>query len=118
MACSKISIIIFINIAVSLSRRVNIVLFFVALCVYAYAGVVFLFSFFMCQPVAYYWNKSLPNGSCVSNRTYMIQNIAMAILALLTDAAILLVPIPAILRLKLQKKRKFAVIAVFGMGTM
>lgn len=118
MACSKISIIVFVNRAVTLSRRVNIALFLVALCVYGYTGVVFFFSFFMCQPVAYYWNKSIPNGSCVSNRTYMIQNIATAIMALLTDVAILLVPMPAILRLKLQKRRKFAVISVFSMGSM
>lgn len=48
----------------------------------------------------------------------MIQNIATAIMALLTDVAILLVPMPAILRLKLQKRRKFAVISVFSMGSM
>lgn len=118
MACAKISIIIFINRAVQLSRRVNAALFVVALSVYAYTGVVFFFTIFMCQPISFYWDKTKPNGTCVSNESYMIQNIATAIAALVTDLGILIIPMPTILSLKLEARKKAAVVGVFGVGIL
>lgn len=118
MACAKISIIIFINRAVQLTRRVNGALFVVALSVYAYTGVVFFFTIFMCQPISFYWDKTKPNGTCVSNETYMVQNIATAIAALITDLGILIIPMPTILTLKLEARKKAAVVGVFGVGIL
>ncbi len=67
-----------------------------------------------CRPVPYYWDKSIPGGKCL-NFTQVI--IAVAAVDIVTGAMILLLPIPMLWGLQMNLKKKFAIAALFLMGS-
>lgn len=100
------------------TRSVNIALVVVSICVLSYTGVVFFYTTFLCSPVAYYWNKNIPGGKCVPNDTNLQANIGTAIAALITDLAILTIPMPTLWRLQMHRRQKIAITCVLGVGIM
>ncbi|KAI0895215.1 hypothetical protein F4806DRAFT_92608 [Annulohypoxylon nitens] len=67
---------------------------------------------FSCTPIYSYWDHS-GGGTCLDSNLLGWMN---AIGNLVTDLIILLLPIPVVWRLNLKKERKWAVIAIFGLG--
>ncbi|KAI1204764.1 uncharacterized protein F4807DRAFT_454469 [Annulohypoxylon truncatum] len=67
---------------------------------------------FSCTPIYSYWDRS-GGGRCFDSKLLGWMN---AIGNLVTDVVILLLPIPVVWRLNLKKGRKWAVIAIFGLG--
>ena len=73
--------------------------------------ITFLF-IFICVPVQKVWDPTLP-GHCINQVGTWIANAASTILS---DLAILTLPIPAIWKLQLKKTDKIAVTFAFGLG--
>jgi len=67
---------------------------------------------FMCHPVAKFWHSTL-KGSCISQLGVWFSN---ATLNILTDAMIFLLPMPALKRLRLPRRQKYGLMAVFALG--
>lgn len=90
-------------------------------CVYALAASVslacvacVLYRLFDCRPLAYTWDRTIPNGACQSQSPGIISGG----LSLGLDIAILLLPLPVIFGLQMRAIRKFALLCVFGVGIM
>lgn len=71
-----------------------------------------LSGFLNCIPVAKFWDPSIP-GYCLDQKGLWFSNAAMHIA---TDLAILIIPIPALIRLEIPKRQKIALISVFALG--
>ncbi|KAI4754803.1 hypothetical protein E4T52_02282 [Aureobasidium sp. EXF-3400] len=67
---------------------------------------------FMCTPVAYFWDHSI-GGHCLSRLGVWFAN---ASLNIITDIVICLMPVPVLNKLRLPRKQKYALIAVFCLG--
>jgi hypothetical protein len=67
---------------------------------------------FMCTPVAYFWDHSI-GGHCLSRLGVWFAN---ASLNIVTDVVICLMPVPVLNKLRLPRKQKYALIAVFCLG--
>lgn len=69
---------------------------------------------FECTPIALEWDKSLP-GSCINFPAFWHAN---GVHNLLSDLAILLLPMPVIHTLNLPLPRKVGLMAVFALGLL
>jgi hypothetical protein len=76
-------------------------------------GIAFFFAImFQCAPVALLWNKNL-NGKCIELRDIIFPG---AILSILEDVAILVLPVPCLSTLNVGKGKKISLIAIFSVG--
>jgi len=66
-----------------------------------------------CVPVRFYWDKSIKGGKCISMGPFWLSS---ASLNILTDLAVWLLPMPVLKILRLPKKQKLSLIAVFALG--
>lgn len=69
---------------------------------------------FRCKPVAAAWVPAIP-GECLDYDTFPL---ATGYFNFLTDFYILLVPLPAIFRLKLPLVRRLRIASIFGLGVL
>lgn len=67
---------------------------------------------FVCTPIASFWDKSV-NGTCIPNYPQWYINAAGNIF---TDLLVLLLPLPAIAKLKLAKGQKLVLVGIFCLG--
>ena len=81
----------------------------------AFCFAYFFVILFQCHPIAFYWDPTIPNGSC-ENQTQIF--LASACLNLVLDVIIVLMPIPLVWSLQMSTLRKAAVTAIFGMSIM
>jgi hypothetical protein len=65
-------------------------------------------------PVAKFWNKDLP-GNCLSFEALWFFNASMNII---TDIALLVLPMPLLSKLQLPRTQKIALMGVFAMGIL
>lgn len=70
---------------------------------------------FMCSPVPYFWNKSIPGGRCLPEQPVWFGNGAINIA---TDLMILILPMPTFSKLNLPKKQKIGLMLVLSLGGM
>ncbi|KAI9170720.1 hypothetical protein HJFPF1_00190 [Paramyrothecium foliicola] len=66
----------------------------------------------ICNPIRSYWRADIP-GKCFNQRKIFLADLAVGIL---TDLAILIIPIPLTWRLNVSKWRKFKIMVVLGAG--
>ncbi|CAH0050768.1 unnamed protein product [Clonostachys solani] len=76
-----------------------------------FSSVVALFA--LCQPFAYNWNKSIQGGHCGN---FIAAYKYISIPNIVSDVAILLLPIPSLWSLNMSKWKKAGVFATFAMG--
>ncbi|KAH8897528.1 hypothetical protein GQ53DRAFT_638636 [Thozetella sp. PMI_491] len=69
----------------------------------------------VCTPIAYYYDRTIPGGSC---RNQAISGTVNGGLSLLGDVYILALPLPSILGLKLNPRKKAAVLGIFLLGCL
>lgn len=88
---------------------------------YAVAAVVISFgigailqAFLLCRPFAKNWNPLLP-GVCGSSTQTIL---AEAIINMIIDVAIMILPMPLIWRLQMAQRRKVTLTMIFGLGSM
>ncbi|CAN8097101.1 unnamed protein product [Discula destructiva] len=75
----------------------------------------FLSTMLVCRPFAYNWDLSLPGGYCGSQSAVFA---VFAIMNLVTDVAVLTMPIKSLLGLRLPLWKKASLIATFGIGAL
>ncbi|KAK0663734.1 hypothetical protein DIS24_g1139 [Lasiodiplodia hormozganensis] len=69
---------------------------------------------FPCKPVASNWDVTI-EGECINKAGIYI---ATAVINIATDLALLVLPIPVLVRLQIPRLEKVALIAMFGVGSM
>jgi hypothetical protein len=67
---------------------------------------------FLCNPIPSYWDLRVP-GSCGNAEDHFFST---SILGIVLDWAIWILPIPVVGRLKLPRRQKMGLLAVFGLG--
>jgi hypothetical protein len=68
---------------------------------------------FMCAPVPYFWNKTIQEGKCLPEQPVWFGNAALNIV---TDVAILALPMPVLGKLRLPRRQKVGLMLVLGLG--
>lgn len=70
-------------------------------------------AFFQCRPVAYFWDRSIPGGTCVD-----VDNFYRSVTPfnLVVDVVLILMPLPTVWQLKASTTRKWALTFLFGIG--
>lgn len=68
--------------------------------------------FVNCVPIAKFWNRSI-QGYCLSFEALWFFNASMNIL---TDLALLIMPMPLLSQLQLPRMQKIALVGVFAIG--
>lgn len=79
------------------------------------AFAVSLTTIFQCSPVQYAWDKSIPGGTCLDQALFYVY---CSLPNVITDVAILLLPIPMIIKLHTNQSQKIGLSLVFLLGTM
>ncbi|KAL8964538.1 MAG: hypothetical protein Q9183_004385 [Haloplaca sp. 2 TL-2023] len=74
-----------------------------------------LIQFLLCRPFAFNWNKTIQNGTCLDTKK---TSYATSIPDIATNVAILILPIPWLWSLQMQKRRKVAIICIFLLGSL
>ena len=74
-----------------------------------------LTAFLHCRPLAYYWDRSIPNGHCSDDN---LVGYSISSVGILTDVIVLLMPIPWLWRLRLDLIKRLAVIGLFVLGSL
>ncbi|KAL8893717.1 MAG: hypothetical protein Q9192_004995 [Flavoplaca navasiana] len=72
--------------------------------------------FLLCRPFQYFWDKSIPGGTCIN-----IKHVAYFITSppdILTSIAILILPIPSLWGLQMQRRRKLAISGIFLLASL
>lgn len=72
-----------------------------------------LAGFLICQPFAYNWDQSIPDGRC-GNQT--LSFIVTGSFNVVTDVAVLALPLPYLYRLSLPLHQRLIMLGVFGLG--
>ncbi|KAI4122811.1 MAG: hypothetical protein LQ341_007269 [Variospora aurantia] len=73
-----------------------------------------LTAFLHCQPLAYYWDRSIPNGYCVDEHLigYTITSVNIV-----TDLIVLVLPIPWLCGMNMTVPKRMAVVSLFVLGS-
>ena len=74
-----------------------------------------IISIFDCSPIAYFWDRSIPGGHCVNFGAMWFSHASTNIAF---DIIVILLPMPVIKNLNLPTKQKFALMAIFALGTL
>ena len=69
----------------------------------------------ICQPISYRWGVSTAGGSCGNQKAL---DLDVAVLNLLLDVVVVVLPMPTLWKLPLAKGRKAALTCMFGIGIM
>ena len=78
-----------------------------------YSTWTFFASIFECMPVAYFWDKTIKGGHCMNEYAVWFTNAGVNIV---TDFAIIILPMPVLRSLNLPLKQKRALMLVFTLG--
>ncbi|TEY33691.1 hypothetical protein BOTCAL_0668g00020 [Botryotinia calthae] len=70
-------------------------------------------AFFMCHPIAYNWNKAIPNGHCDDQGAAYL---GAGVINLLIDVSVVVLPMPLLWALQMDWKKKIGVAAMFSLG--
>ena len=79
------------------------------------AVAVSLTAIFQCSPVLYAWDKSIPGGSCINVAAFYVY---CSVPNVITDIAVLLLPLPMIFKLHANQSQKVGLSIVFLLGAM
>ena len=72
--------------------------------------------FFTCIPLAYTWDKTIPGGRCISAND--VAYYGTSPLDILTNVAILILPIPDLWKLQMPPWKKLAITLIFLLGSL
>lgn len=74
-----------------------------------------LTAFLHCRPLAFYWDKSIKGGVCANDN---VIGYSITATELITDIVVLILPIPWLSRLKLERRHRLGVIMLFMLGSL
>ncbi|KAI9043065.1 uncharacterized protein KD926_004568 [Aspergillus affinis] len=72
-----------------------------------------LVTIFQCKPIASFWDKTIKHPHCVDSKS---QWLSYAVINILSDVAILALPLYPVSQLKLARAKKLALALIFGLG--
>ena len=110
LACAKFSILcLYMRLLVHGTQRIvnYVLLAFVVIC----NVWVFINQFIQCIPLQAVWDPNV-KGTCLG----LAVNIGNSVLHVVTDFFIFLLPIPALVKLRINKKQKIGLLIVFSIG--
>ena len=68
------------------------------------------------KPISYYWNQYLgAKGTCIDTHLFFL---LLGIVNMLNDIVVLIVPIPRILQLHLNKRSKASIVGIMLLGSL
>lgn len=109
----KLSILV-LYLRIFTSRAVRICTWIVIGVCIAHATANIIASFAICQPFEYKWNKTIP-GHCAD---IMASYRYVSLPHILTDLAILVLPLSSLWHLQISKRRKLGIFLTFVMGSL
>ncbi|KXH34426.1 hypothetical protein CSIM01_00337 [Colletotrichum simmondsii] len=118
-AATKISILLFyqriflLSTASSSSFKVSLVAGYILSV--AYPIIIWATMANACRPLSFYWNQFVgEQGKCIDINTFYL---ALAIINMVNDVIVLLIPIPQILNLQMSGRKKAAVCSIMLLGS-
>lgn len=66
-----------------------------------------------CAPIAFFYDRTIKGGSC---RDQVVSGTTAAVLSLVGDIYVLMLPLPALWQLKINMRKKVAVVGIFLLG--
>ena len=111
----KVSVLAFLLRFASIQTGVRItiwvlIVFTLGLMVAATLGIVF-----MCTPIAFNWDPSIKIGSCIDKPRFVLSTSGLGVF---TDITTIAIPFYIFLGLRMTRKKKMAILAVFGLGAV
>lgn len=76
---------------------------------------VFLIAF-LCRPLAFWWDKSIPGGKCIDAKASAYYGTSP--LDIVTNFAILILPLPYLWKLQMQRAKKIAISFIFLLASL
>ncbi|KAI9682138.1 MAG: hypothetical protein M1817_000192 [Caeruleum heppii] len=114
VTCSKIAILIFYH-RISPNALFRVAIYIIGAITVGYTLAVMFALLFACQPVAKSWDLSITGGSCINQPAVYLAN---GILNVISDIAILILPMPMVWQLHIPKRQKFGVGLMFATGSL
>lgn len=74
-----------------------------------------LTAFLHCRPLAYYWDRSIPNGYCVNDN---LIGYSITGANIVTDLVVLVMPIPWLWGMNMTVPKRMAVVGLFILGSL
>ncbi|KAH6721033.1 hypothetical protein BKA61DRAFT_589855 [Leptodontidium sp. MPI-SDFR-AT-0119] len=110
----KLTILLFSSRLYSLAHKPTLAITVLILLMLAFYIPMEFAKIFICSPISAYWDRSAhPHATCLDVKTLYFADTAVSVI---TDIAVLMVPIPLIWGMNLSKMRKFKVMALLAAG--
>lgn len=68
-----------------------------------------------CAPIAFFYDRTIKGGVC---RNQVVSGTIAAVLSLVGDVYVLVLPLPALWQLKINTRKKVAVVGIFLLGSL
>ena len=111
----KMSILLFVHRIVAHARTVNVV-YALYIIVTLFAITSFLLSILQCSPIKVYWDPTYSGPRKRLNKVAIMYFAAVGNAVL--DVALLLLPMPSLIAIKINKRQKSIVIGIFAVGSI
>lgn len=95
------------------TRKFRIAAYWVIAYTLAWAVATWIVNLTVCSPIAFYYDHTIPGGKC---RNQAISGSISGGLSLLGDVLVLTLPIPVIMDLKINARRKAGILGIFLLG--
>ncbi|KAM0801784.1 hypothetical protein BDR22DRAFT_971982 [Usnea florida] len=94
-------------------RKFRIMVYAVMLLVVGFWTSTIVRMFFLCSPLAFYWDKSIKGGTCLNNYA---TSLSVSIINLILDLIVVALPMPMLWGLQVTTSKKIGLTTVFGIG--
>lgn len=111
----KISVLLFLLRLADTRRAVKVYIWALMTFTACMMIAIFCSVMFVCDPVQYTWDPSIPGGKCFDKRPFAVWTAAVTIF---TDLLVLILPFWIFLGLRMARKAKIALLCVFALGFM
>jgi hypothetical protein len=75
--------------------------------------IISILTIFQCHPVSYFWDKNIKGGVCLNLNSLAYANTAMS---MIQDVIIVVLPIPVVSKMNMDRRKKLGVSFMFGLG--
>lgn len=76
---------------------------------------IFIADLFQCYPFAFLWDKTIPGGKCMDQQAFFVGS---AVLNIISDCAVLALPIPMVWKMQTNLRKKIALLFLFSLGIL
>lgn len=113
LACAKMSLLLIFR-RITPEKHHRILIHIVMTVVVGYSIALIGVLMFSCRPIAKAWDYAAP-GTCINRPAVYV---ATAVINIVTDLAILTLPIPMVAKLKLPLQQKIGLACMFAVGSL